>query len=202
MSEEIGYRRINDEQPPPKSVNGDAIWDLVVSDMIERDKAGLQKYGTRLQAGNGRDALVDAYQEALDLSVYLRQAIEEQVALRAQLAAALEAQQKAERFIESHGYRRCDIPACNCHSWHGGHAMERLHEIADALPYENGRTILARVQSIVQDLDSARAEVQRLSGQVEEMRHRIRKARQIISTAPYSPEAIDAAMGARGEGQE
>lgn len=30
-----------------------------------------------LQAHNGRDPLVDAYQEALDLVVYLRQAIEE-----------------------------------------------------------------------------------------------------------------------------
>lgn len=38
---------------------------------------GLKKYGTVLQPNNGRDALVDAYQEALDLVVYLRQRIEE-----------------------------------------------------------------------------------------------------------------------------
>lgn len=38
---------------------------------------GRQKYGTPLTADNGRDPLVDAYQEALDLVVYLRQAIEE-----------------------------------------------------------------------------------------------------------------------------
>ncbi len=30
-----------------------------------------------MQAGNGRDALVDAFQEALDLVVYLRQALAE-----------------------------------------------------------------------------------------------------------------------------
>jgi hypothetical protein len=30
-----------------------------------------------LRAHNGRDALVDAYQEALDLCVYLRQVIQE-----------------------------------------------------------------------------------------------------------------------------
>ena len=41
------------------------------------DKAGIVRYGTPLQAHNGRDALVDAYQEALDLAVYLRQAIYE-----------------------------------------------------------------------------------------------------------------------------
>lgn len=38
---------------------------------------GRRKYGTPLQAHNGRDPLVDAYQEALDLCVYLRQAIAE-----------------------------------------------------------------------------------------------------------------------------
>lgn len=68
--------RINDPQPMPKSVNGDAIWDLVVADMIERDRIGTAKYGTRLHAGDGRDHLIDAYQEVLDLAVYLRAEIE------------------------------------------------------------------------------------------------------------------------------
>lgn len=31
----------------------------------------------------------------------------------------------AEGFLISHGYQRCDIAACNCGSWHGGHAVER-----------------------------------------------------------------------------
>jgi hypothetical protein len=45
--------------------------------MRARDHAGRKKYGTPLQPRNGRDSLVDAYQEALDLVVYLRNAIEE-----------------------------------------------------------------------------------------------------------------------------
>ena len=45
--------------------------------MYERDRVGRARYGMPLRAGNGRDALVDAYQEALDLAVYLRQAVEE-----------------------------------------------------------------------------------------------------------------------------
>lgn len=53
------------------------IWELVIKDMQDRDHIGRAKYGTPLQAGNGRNALVDAYQEALDLAVYIRQAIEE-----------------------------------------------------------------------------------------------------------------------------
>lgn len=62
-------------QKPPTHNTNPALWDLVVSDMQKRDRFGREKYGTPLQAHNGRDALADAYQEALDMAVYLRQAI-------------------------------------------------------------------------------------------------------------------------------
>lgn len=62
---------------PPPSGDGKVILDLVMSDMTERARYGREKYGTMLRAHNGRDALVDAYQEAMDLVMYLRQAIEE-----------------------------------------------------------------------------------------------------------------------------
>jgi len=65
------------DQPPPRINLRPAVWDLVLEDMRDRDQTGRWRYGTPLQAHNGRDALVDAYQEALDLVVYLRQAIEE-----------------------------------------------------------------------------------------------------------------------------
>ena len=64
-------------EPAPVPNGRPAIWALVMADMEARDREGRRKYGTPLQAFNGRDALVDAYQEALDLVVYLRQAIEE-----------------------------------------------------------------------------------------------------------------------------
>lgn len=54
-----------------------AIWDLVVADMVERDRKGVETYGKRLYAEDGRDTLLDAYEEALDLSVYLRKALRE-----------------------------------------------------------------------------------------------------------------------------
>ena len=38
---------------------------------------GKKKYGTYLQAGNGRDALMDALQESLDMNQYLMQVIME-----------------------------------------------------------------------------------------------------------------------------
>jgi len=64
------------DQPPPTG-DGKPIWDLVVNDMRERDNLGRTRYNTPLRAWNGRDALVDAYQEVLDLAVYMRQEIEE-----------------------------------------------------------------------------------------------------------------------------
>lgn len=48
-----------------------------MKDMQNRDAEASVKYGTRLYPYNGRNALTDAYQEALDLVVYLRQAIYE-----------------------------------------------------------------------------------------------------------------------------
>lgn len=65
------------DQPPPIQNDRPALWPLVIAEMQERDHVGRTRYGTPLQPHNGRDALVDAYQEALDLVVYLRQAIYE-----------------------------------------------------------------------------------------------------------------------------
>lgn len=80
-------------QPPPIVNGGPAVWPMVIADvrgrwpmkhpvvrrlvkdMEARDAFGREKYGTPLQRDNGRDALADAYQEALDLCVYLKQAL-------------------------------------------------------------------------------------------------------------------------------
>lgn len=82
------------DQPPPVPSDRPAIWDLVVADMQARDKVGRERYGTPLQAHNGRDALVDGYQEVLDLAVYLRQEIEERQQHKALLLLARDALQR------------------------------------------------------------------------------------------------------------
>lgn len=82
-------------EPDPIPNNSRAIWDLVIQDLkevallssatlklmikdsIDRDNLGKERYGTRLQANNGRDFLKDAVQEAMDLVVYLRQGMAE-----------------------------------------------------------------------------------------------------------------------------
>jgi hypothetical protein len=65
-----------DQQPTPEG-KGPPIFDLMMEDIEERKAAGIKTYGEPLKAFNGRDPLVDAYQEVLDLAVYLRQELYE-----------------------------------------------------------------------------------------------------------------------------
>lgn len=48
---------------------------LVIADMAGRVAKGTAEYGEPLTTHNGRDALQDAYEEAMDLAMYLKQAI-------------------------------------------------------------------------------------------------------------------------------
>lgn len=65
------------KQSPPKG-SGNPILGMVLADLTNRALEGKEKYGEPLKAHNGRNALWDAYQEALDLAMYLRQLIQEQ----------------------------------------------------------------------------------------------------------------------------
>ena len=67
---------ITDQSAPTESAHP-AVWPMVIMDMMERDRIGRERYGTPLKPFNGRDALVDAYQELLDAAVYIRAAIYE-----------------------------------------------------------------------------------------------------------------------------
>lgn len=77
-------------QPAPTEGQQD-VTDLVVQDLLARRAMGTAKYGTPLRTFNGRNALMDAYQEVLDLANYLRQRIAEEDAK----AAAAEQLRKA-----------------------------------------------------------------------------------------------------------
>lgn len=63
-------------EPTPQGT-GDDVAALVQEDIEARAQEGEQKYGERLTTHNGRDALVDAYQEVLDTAMYLRQELAE-----------------------------------------------------------------------------------------------------------------------------
>jgi hypothetical protein len=56
--------------PVPGRVNVQAVLRAAIS---EREAYGTAKYGTPLMSENGRDALTDAWEEALDLLTYLTQ---------------------------------------------------------------------------------------------------------------------------------
>ena len=82
-------------------------------------------------------------------------------ALLDELEAVKAERDKATDFIVRKGYRRCDIMACNCDSWHGGHASARLDEIREELDESdistNGKTILGAVQELLAERDGLRA---------------------------------------------
>lgn len=60
------------EQPAPTG-NGEIVYLAVIEDMRQRAELGRSRYGTYLRTHNGRAALRDAYEEALDLCMYLKQ---------------------------------------------------------------------------------------------------------------------------------
>ena len=67
----------NKEEPLPKNTIDIKVWDLVLKDMSERDEHGILTYGISLSPFNGRDSMLDLYQELLDSVVYIRQVLYE-----------------------------------------------------------------------------------------------------------------------------
>jgi hypothetical protein len=81
-----GFRQRPGDQPLPTKNDNPYIHDLVSADIQKRKELGISRYGTALQANNGRDALWDAYEELLDAACYIRQRIEEERAIRERAA--------------------------------------------------------------------------------------------------------------------
>ena len=76
-------------EPPPQPGTGDVWHEILLDikpylhwpgvrplwhDMADRRRFGIEKHGTPLQRDNERKHWIDAFQEALDLVVYLRAA--------------------------------------------------------------------------------------------------------------------------------
>jgi hypothetical protein len=71
------------DQPLPIVNDSPDIQSQVIADITARREVGIERYGTALQPRNGRDALRDAYEEALDLCMYLKQIMVERDAVPA-----------------------------------------------------------------------------------------------------------------------
>ena len=70
----------------------------------------------------------------------------------------------AEWVLENSGFRRCDIPACNCGSWHqvGGFKLrfDEIKEVVEEAGYStNGRTLLDAVKDMANMADVGKHEV-------------------------------------------
>jgi len=59
----------------------DAVFPGLIADLKARDALGRATYGKELKTFDGRDSLLDAYEEALDMAVYLKKARMEHAAL-------------------------------------------------------------------------------------------------------------------------
>jgi len=64
-------------QPDPAG-EGKVVVDYVLEDIRARAEMGREKYGTYLRIHNGRDALLNLYQELIDAIMYLRQRLLEE----------------------------------------------------------------------------------------------------------------------------
>lgn len=69
--------RDGDEQPMPIASAAPVAHRMVQADLEDRLMLGVERYGQPLQPFNGRNSLRDAYDEILDLAVYIRNEIYE-----------------------------------------------------------------------------------------------------------------------------
>ena len=77
--------------------------------------------------------------------------------LTEQLAARDTEIERLSRFIAGEGFRRCDIPACNCNSFHGGLAHKRLSEIYEALGGCDGTTPVPEIGRLIAEIERLQA---------------------------------------------
>ena len=61
------------KQTTPPHIGTTRVLDYVLADLKSRAEMGKQKYGHYLETQNGCNALQDAYEEALDMCMYLKQ---------------------------------------------------------------------------------------------------------------------------------
>lgn len=77
IEEHATTTKASEYQPHPRR-GEKVVVDVILADIRERAEVGRQKYGHYLETNNGRNPLWDAYQEAIDLVMYLRQALLEE----------------------------------------------------------------------------------------------------------------------------
>lgn len=129
---------------------------------------------------------------------HLRMMADELTALRAEVArlrADRERLADTEAFLEREGYRFCDIAACHCGLWHGGHAADRLREISETLAgagVPGGTTIHGSVLILRERAKQAEAENARLGRRINGLRDDVLRL-----FAQHFPEGLPTVNGER-----
>jgi len=70
--------RVGDSQPMPTPNDTSDVQAAVIADIERRREVGIARYGTPLQPHNGRNALLDLYEELLDAAMYVKQRLIEE----------------------------------------------------------------------------------------------------------------------------
>lgn len=78
LSSSQGWLGAHPAAATPATPERQSVQAMVRRDLVERECLGVERYGTALYPHNGRKALQDAYEEALDLAQYLKQELVEQ----------------------------------------------------------------------------------------------------------------------------
>lgn len=73
------------DQPLPTPNGHPSIQDALIERIEARKQVGIERYGTTLQPFNGRNAILDAFEESLDLTTYLLQVLYENKTIAARL---------------------------------------------------------------------------------------------------------------------
>lgn len=67
----------NSVQSPSKDPDSIPITQMVIEDLRKREQKGIASYGDMLHTNNGRDAMLDLYEELLDACQYIKQVMME-----------------------------------------------------------------------------------------------------------------------------
>lgn len=103
MTESLRQR--DGDQPLPTEGRQN-VQDALIEMIKERRELGIQRYGRALQTFNGRDAVKDATEEALDLATYLMQVSLERQEVQNRISNALRLHEADKGLCQT-----CAVPA-------------------------------------------------------------------------------------------
>lgn len=86
-------------EPPPIPNDSQPIYEQVIADIKARAGMGKAKYGTYLQASNGRKSRMDQYQELLDAVCYAKQDLIEEDTWQRKCAAMTQKIEEARIYL-------------------------------------------------------------------------------------------------------